>query len=132
MTEDTSALDHRNFCLALSIVEGQQIAHASGFAVPSEDVQKHEVLEIIAKWMLLASNGTIEEVVKCTDWFVTVTQLFNSMDSESVKAMRLAVSSFGVALLAHLLDNSFLEFIHKEDHVTIDAMETLRKFNMGE
>jgi len=31
----------------------------------------------------------------------------------------------------HMLDNGFLEFVHKEDSVTINAMETLRKFNIG-
>jgi hypothetical protein len=131
MSEDTSALDRRNFCLALSILEGQQIAHASGFSVPSEDVQQHEVLEIVAKWMLLSSNGTLEQVLKCTNWFVDITNLFNDMDEEQKEAMSMAVSSFGAALIIHMLDNSYLEFIHKHDYVTLDAMEVLRKFNRG-
>jgi hypothetical protein len=132
MPEDTSALDQRNFCLSLSIVEGQQIAHASGFSVPSTDVQEHEVLEIVAKWMLLASNGTLDQVVTCTKWFVEITNLFNSMDEEQKEAMQMAVSSFGVGLVIHLLDNGYFEFIQKQDHVTLDAMKTLRKFNIGE
>jgi len=130
-SEDTSILDHRNFCLALSIVEGQQIAHASGFSVPSEEVQQHEVMETIAKWMLLASNGSIDEVVKCTDWFVTLTNLFTTMDEESIESMKLSLSSFGVALLIHLLDNTFLELVGNKEYVAINAMETLRKFNIG-
>lgn len=132
MSDETYVLDHRNFCLTLSIVEGQHIAHASGFSIPSEDVQKHEVLEVIAKWMLIASSGALDEVVTCSSWFCDIAKVFNGMDDEQVYAMRMAISSFGVALLAHLLDKGILELMQVEGTVTLSTLDLIRKFTQGE
>lgn len=133
MSDDTSVLEHRNFCLALSIVEGQHLAHASGFSIPSEDVQKHEVLEVIAKWMLVASSGVLDEVVTCSNWFSSIAQVFNGMDDDQVSAMRMAISSFGTALIIHLLDKGLIEMDLNEDgSLSIKTMDLIRKFTQGE
>jgi hypothetical protein len=124
------AIDKRNFFLALSVVNGQRIAHSAGFAVPSEDVQQGEVLDIIQKWILLSGSGIMEQVTRCIDWTVDVTQ--DDMSEEDKQDTREVLLSYSAAVLSHLLDKGMLQLspdlVMTEEHTQAfirDLFETV-------
>jgi flagellar motor component MotA len=124
------AIDKRNFFLALSVVNGQRIAHSAGFAVPSEDVQQGEVLDIIQKWILLSGSGIMEQVTRCIDWTVDVTQ--DDMSEEDKQDTREVLLSYSAAVLSHLRDKGMLQLspdlVMTEEHTQAfirDLFETV-------
>lgn len=101
-------IDKRNFFLALSILEGQRIAHGAGFSIPSEDVQQSEVLDTIHKWILLSGSGIMSQVSKCIEWTLEVTTEEEAMTPEEVEHTREVLTAFSAATLSHLLDRNML------------------------
>ena len=95
------ALLKRNFFLMLSVVDGQRLAHEAGFSLPSEDVQRSELLEVIHKWLIMSGSGMLQTIKTCADWAI-------EEDSEEAPEERAAtidaLVGFSVALLAYLLD----------------------------
>lgn len=104
-------VDKRTFFLTLSVAEGQHIAHGAGFSIPSEDVQKSEILDVVRKWIILSGSGILNEVSECADWLLQVVDLAgdNDEDEELEERTRDILKSFGVALLGHLIDNDKIQ-----------------------
>lgn len=98
-------LSKRNFFLMLSIFGGQQLAAEAGFSLPSEDVQKSEVIDVFKKWLILAGSGITTTVKECADWAVGINVGVDMLD-ETEKADTIdALTSFGVALIGFMLDS---------------------------
>jgi hypothetical protein len=102
------AIDKRNFFLSLSAVHGQHIAHYAGFSVPSEDVQKSEVLDIINKWLILSGSGINSHIKQCVDWTLEVAQ-DSSKNPDEAEQTRDVFIAYSAALLSHLLDKGLIE-----------------------
>lgn len=103
-----SPVEQRNFYLNLSVLEGQRLAHSAGFSVPSEDVQKSEILDTVQKWILLAGTGTLEAIKECSTWMTDVLEDLNDLSTEEISNTRDIITSFGVGLVSHLIDNEIL------------------------
>jgi hypothetical protein len=104
-------IDERNFYLTLSILEGQKLAHSAGFSVPSPDVQEHEIIDTMQKWFALSSTGVLYHLKECASWMLTILKENNDFDETTLKAIENIITSFGVATIAHLID---------QDIITID------------
>lgn len=116
-----SPVEQRNFYLALSILEGQKLAHSAGFAVPSPEVQEHEIMDIMQKWMVLSATGILDMVRDCANWMVNVLRENDYFDEESLQATENIITSFGVGLIAHLIDQEAVGI--SEDYTPSDTIE---------
>jgi hypothetical protein len=104
----SSPVEQRNFYLTLSILEGQRLAHSAGFSVPSVEVQESELLDIIQKWLILSSIGALDGVKECSDWMMDMLEESNEWEDEDIDNTKNIISSFGVGLISHLIDNEVL------------------------
>jgi hypothetical protein len=101
-------IDKRNFYLSLSIAEGQKIASSAGFSVPSTEVQESEIMDIISKWVILASMGIFETTQNCAEWMLEVVKVHNDLTESELENTKNVILSFGMALVSHLVDNDML------------------------
>ena len=104
----SSPVEERNFYLTLSILEGQKLAHAAGFSVPSPDVQEHEIIDTMQKWFILSNTGVLHHLKECASWMLTVLRENNDFDEATLKATENIITSFGVATIAHLIDQDII------------------------
>lgn len=104
----SSPVEQRNFYLTLSILEGQRLAHSAGFSVPSVEVQESELLDTIQKWLVLSTIGALDGVKECSDWMMDMLEESNEWDEEDLDNTKNIISSFGVGLISHLIDNEVL------------------------
>lgn len=104
----TSPVEERNFYLSLSIVEGQRLAQSVGFSVPSPEVQEHEVMDIIQKWFILSASGILEMLQECSAWMINVLREHNDFSEDQLKSTKNIITSFGVGVIAHLLDQEVI------------------------
>jgi len=114
----SSPVEERNFYLTLSILEGQKLAHAAGFSVPSPDVQEHEIIDTMHKWFMLSNTGVLHHLKECTSWMLTVLRENNDFDEETLKATENIITSFGVATIAHLIDQDIISIDETAIHET--------------
>lgn len=108
--ERNEQLEKRNFYLSLSVTNGQELAHLSGFAIPSEDVQKQEIMDVISKWLALYTLGIVDEIHKCADWIVETTTKVNNFSEAQQEASRVYVTSFAIATIIHLFDCHHIDY----------------------
>lgn len=101
-------MDKRNFFLALSVLNGQRIAHSAGFSIPSEDVQQSEVLDTIHKWVILSGSGIMKQIEKCIDWTLEVTTEEDDLSEEEKEHTREVLFAYSAATISHLLDKGML------------------------
>lgn len=94
--------------MTLSVLEGQKLAHAAGFSVPSEEVQQNEVLDIINKWLTLAGLGVLESIKECSNWMISMLADFNDWTDAEQENTKNIITSFGVGLISHVLENEIL------------------------
>jgi hypothetical protein len=127
-----STLDKRNFYLYLSVPDGQALASITGFHVPSEEVRRREVLEVMSKWSLLIGNGSAASVEQCSHWLMAVTKMFNDMSDEATEVTRQVMVSFAIATLIHLLDKGMVAFVDNEKELHESYKELFTKFVIGE
>jgi hypothetical protein len=104
----SSPVEERNFYLTLSILEGQKLAHAAGFSVPSPDVQEHEIIDTMQKWFILSNTGVLHHLKECASWMITVLRENNDFDEVTLKATENIITSFAVATIAHLVDQDII------------------------
>lgn len=104
----SSPVEQRNFYLTLSVLEGQKLAHAAGFSIPSEEVQQSEVIDIINKWLVLSGVGALEAIKECSNWMISMLSDFNNWSKAEEDNTKNIITSFGVGLLSHLLENEIL------------------------
>jgi hypothetical protein len=104
----SSPVEQRNFYLTLSVLEGQKLAHAAGFSIPSEDVQQSEVIDIINRWLVLSGIGALDAVKECSNWMISMLSDFNDWTTAEQENTKNIITSFGVGLLSHLLENEIL------------------------
>lgn len=104
----SSPVEQRNFYLTLSVLEGQKLAHAAGFSVPSEEVQQNEVIDIINTWLSLAGIGALDSIKECADWMISMLSDFNNWTAAEEENTKNIITSFAVGLISHLLDNEIL------------------------
>lgn len=116
-----SPVEQRNFYLALSILEGQKLAHSAGFSVPSPEVQEHEVMDIMQKWLILSTTGILDMVKDCATWMGNILREHDYFDDDALEATENIITSFGVGLLAHLIDQEVVGI--QEGYVPSDTIE---------
>jgi hypothetical protein len=123
----SSPVEERNFYLTLSILEGQKLAHAAGFSVPSPDVQEHEIIDTMHKWFILSNTGVLHHLKECASWMLTVLRENNDFDEGTLKATENIITSFGVATIAHLIDQDIISIDETavDSSVTEKTMESL-------
>jgi hypothetical protein len=112
----SSPVEERNFYLTLSILEGQKLAHAAGFSVPSADVQEHEIMDIMQKWFTLSHAGILDSVKECANWMINVIKDTNDLDDESLAATENIITAFGIAAISHLIDQEMLSILEPENY----------------
>jgi hypothetical protein len=111
-----SAIDQRMFYLMLSPIEGQSFAKDMGFAVPSEDVQQFEVLDIMSRWTTLLKSGLMQEVIESTDWFVEFLEKTDKINSPS-EEFKAALTVFSASMLNKLMDSGRVGLILSEEEL---------------
>jgi hypothetical protein len=123
----SNPVEERNFYLTLSILEGQKLAHAAGFSVPSPDVQEHEIIDTMQKWFVLSNTGVLHHLKECASWMITVLRENNDFDEATLKATENIITSFGVATIAHLIDQDIVSIDETavDSSVTEKTMESL-------
>jgi hypothetical protein len=123
----SNPVEERNFYLTLSILEGQKLAHAAGFSVPSPDVQEHEIIDTMQKWFVLSNTGVLHHLKECASWMITVLRENNDFDEVTLKATENIITSFGVATIAHLIDQDIISIDETavDSSVTEKTMESL-------
>lgn len=117
-------IDKRMFYLMLSATEGQKFANTMGFSSPSEEVQQMEIMDVLSRWMTLATTGILEEVFTVSTWFVdflVATDKISSSEEDFVNA----VTVFGVALINYLMDTGLLGIIVSEE--IMDEIEKMKE-----
>lgn len=119
------ALLKRNFYLMLSVLEGQSLAASVGFTSPSEEIQQSELLEVIKKWLILAGFGFTDIIAQCAKWVVALSD--DEFDQEQQEATQDSLISFGVALIAILLDKNFIEFSERLEISEESSAQFLRE-----
>jgi len=112
----SSPVEERNFYLTLSILEGQKLAHAAGFAVPSAEVQEHEIMDIMQKWFTLSHAGILDSVKECANWMVNVLRDTAGLDEDTIVSTENIITAFGIAAVAHLIDQEMLSIVEPEKY----------------
>jgi hypothetical protein len=103
------AVSKRNFFLMLSVLGGQKLAADAGFSLPSEDVQRIELLDVFKKWMIMSGTGITEVIKECASWAVELNEISGDMSSEEFSDTVEALVSFSVALISYFLDSGTLK-----------------------
>lgn len=113
-------VDKRNFYLSLSILEGQRLASVAGFSAPSQEVQESEIMDIIRKWLILTALGIFENIKDCAELMMEVVKVGNYLSDEELDSTETALVSFGMALIAHLVDSDMLSLVSESDELEMD------------
>jgi hypothetical protein len=102
-----SVTDERMFYLMLSATEGQAYAHQMGFQIPSEDVQKLEIMDILSRWVLFAKSGVYEDITESAEWFA---HFLHSLDKISSPAdeFQSALTVFAVSMLNKMVERGLV------------------------
>lgn len=108
-------VDKRNFFLSLSVADGQALANSVGFAIPSMEVQKHELVDTVQKWITLAALGIVDQVRECTSWMTEAIVQFQDLSEDELANTRSVLTCYSVALLSYLIDNDYISFAIQED-----------------
>lgn len=98
------AVSKRNFFLMLSVIGGQRLAADAGFSLPSEDVQRIELMDVFKKWMILSGTGLTKTIKECATWAVEINEISASLSKEEFNDTVEALTSFSVALISLFLD----------------------------
>lgn len=64
----TSALDHRNFILNMSISEGQRLASDAGYGTPDDQGIYLEKLSVLRNWASLGASGCLDVIKENAQW----------------------------------------------------------------
>jgi len=112
----SSPVEERNFYLTLSILEGQKLAHAAGFSVPSAEVQEHEIMDIMQKWFTLSHAGILDSVKECANWMVNILRDTSDLDEDTILSTENIITAFGIAAIAHLIDQEMLNIVEPEKY----------------
>jgi hypothetical protein len=113
-------VDKRNFYLSLSILEGQRLASVAGFSAPSQEVQESEIMDTIRKWLILTALGVFENIKDCAELMMEVVKVGNYLSDEELDSTETALVSFGMALIAHLVDSDMLSLVCESDELEMD------------
>jgi len=125
----STPVDKRNFYLSLSVSDGQALANSVGFAVPSTEVQNHELVDTVQKWMTLAAVGIIDQVRECAEWMAEAILQLQDLSEEDIKNTRSVLVCYSVALLSHLIDSEFIELRVQEGAVLdVSRIDRLLEF----
>lgn len=103
-----SPVEERNFYLTLSILEGQRLAQSVGFSVPSPEVQEHEIIDTMQKWFVLSTSGILDIIKECSSWMIQLLREHNNFDEKTLANTQNIITSFGVGMVAHLIDQEVL------------------------
>ncbi len=103
-----SPVEERNFYLTLSILEGQRLAQSVGFSVPSTEVQEHEIIDTMQKWFVLSTSGILDIIKECSSWMIQLLREHNNFDEKTLANTQNIITSFGVGMVAHLIDQEVL------------------------
>lgn len=102
-------ISKRNFFLMLSVMGGQKIAADAGFSLPSEDVQKIELLDVFKKWMILSGAGITDIINECAHWALELNDATKDLPEDQVDDTIEVLVSFSVALISLFLDSGTLK-----------------------
>lgn len=109
-------IDQRMFYLMLSATEGQTFAQLMGFPTPSEDVQELEVMDVLARWFMVANTGVFDEIREASHWFVDFLEKADKLNSPSEDFLN-AITVFSIALLNKLMDNGRIGILVSDEEL---------------
>lgn len=111
MMHMSKALEKRNFCFVLSPSGGNTLAQRMGFPKSSEEVTEMEVRDAKVKIGFLLGTGVYPHIHEVASWMAEVYKTSNPKmtDTEHRDAEHI-FTSFGSALITHLLDKGVLVF----------------------
>jgi hypothetical protein len=112
-------VDKRNFYLSLSVADGQALANSVGFAIPSLEVQNHELVDTVQKWLTLAALGIIDQIRECTSWMAEAITQFQDLSEEDLANTKSVLTCYSVALLSYLIDNDYID-LGVQDNPVLD------------
>lgn len=107
--DDLSPLNQRTFLLTLSPADGQSIAELAGFSPPSEEVMEQETGDVLGKWIRLQRTGILEDIEKSARWLSSIIKSQNKLEDDESDVSVALFTSFGVSLLAMLIDSDKIE-----------------------
>lgn len=116
MNEDEySPLSQRTFLLTMSPADGQSIAELAGFSPPSEEVAEQETSDVLGKWLRLQRTGVLEDIEMSARWLASIIRHQQKLEEDEVDVTVALLTSFGVSLLALLIDNEKVEVSNDVD-----------------
>lgn len=118
-------IDKRMFYLMLSVTEGQSFASSMGFSTPSEEVQEMEIMDILSRWLMLATAGVLEIAYESAEWFREFL-VENEKLSAPEEDFTNAITVFGVALLNKLMDTGIVGLV-----VSDKVLEEIQELTRG-
>jgi hypothetical protein len=118
-----SPVEERNFYLTLSILEGQRLAQSVGFSVPSPEVQEHEIIDTMQKWFVLSTSGILDIIKECSSWMIQLLREHNNFDEVTLANTQNIITSFGVGMVAHLIDQEVLSI--DEGSLNVEDLDNL-------
>lgn len=118
-------IDKRMFYLMLSVTEGQQYASSMGFPTPSEDVQEMEIMDILSRWLMLATSGVLEITYESAEWFKEFLVEHEKLTASEEDFVN-AVTVFGVALINKLMDAGLVGLV-----VSDEALQEIQELTRG-
>lgn len=117
--DELSPLNQRTFLLTMSPADGQRIAEFAGFSPPSEEVMEQETSDVLGKWIRLQRTGILDDIEKSARWLSDIIRQQNKLEDDESDVSIALFTSFGVSLLAMLIDSEKLE-VNKEIEFTGD------------
>jgi len=112
MNDDDDALtplNQRTFLLTLSPADGQSIAEIAGFSPPSEEVMEQETSDVLGKWIRLQRTGILADIENSARWLSEIIKTQNKLEDDESDVSVALFTSFGVSLIAMLIDSDKIE-----------------------
>jgi len=110
----TVDIDQRMFYLMLSAVDGQQFASSMGFPIPSQDVQEMEIMDVLSRWVVVATSGVLEHIQEAVEWFVSFLEKNDKLNSPSEEFSN-ALIVYSIALVNKMMDTGLVGLIVSDE-----------------
>ena len=108
----TTAIDHRNFILNMSLSDGQAMAANSGHATPDEQGRYLEGLDVLRRWAVLNASGAMDVVAESAGWMTTLLRQ-PDWTADNLQAAYSSFLSFAASTLFRLQDEGLIMFAHE-------------------
>ena len=110
----TINIEQRMFYLMLSAIDGQQFASSMGFPIPSQDVQEMEIMDVVSRWVVVATSGVLESIQEAVEWFVSFLEKNDKLNSASEEFSN-ALLVYSIALVNKMMDTGLVGLIVSDE-----------------